>query len=111
MNRYIKQLLTILLAAGLCFSSLAQAADKEGVIRGLDLDNNRINVDVASYLLSPKLSIRNLDGGSSRLGALAVEQHVKISVDRRGTITDIWILPSQPEKRWRLGFSLEERDQ
>ena len=111
MRQYIKQLLITLLVSGLCFSSLAQAAEKEGVIRGLDLKNNKVNIDVASYPLSPTLRIRNLAGGGSSLSTLALQQHVRIITNKKGVITDIWIYPSQPEKRWRLGYGLKERDQ
>jgi len=111
MQRQMKQLLIMLLASALWLSNQVQAEELEGVIRGLDLDRGKISLEENTFQLAPKLNILNLAGGSSNPSALAVKQHVRARINQDGEVTDIRIFPSNPEKRWRLGYRPQERQQ
>ena len=110
MKQSNRPLLIALLVSTLWLSGQVQAETLEGVIWGVDQESRTINLEDNHFPLSPGVKIYNLAGGSSALRNLEKQQHVRVNINEDGTVADIWVFPSDREKRWSLGYGKHEQN-
>jgi hypothetical protein len=82
--------------------------EKRGVIRDVNLDQGWVTIDTRRFRFTIPLIVHNLAMGGDQPGALQIDRPVRFSVNRHNELAEIWVYPSDPAQRAKLGDDPEQ---
>jgi len=97
--------ITTLLAVS---ATIAASETGEGVIRGIDRNNNSLTIDEMTYSGLYTTLITGLGDGSSQLRQLQIGDPVRFELDINGKLRQLWVYPRNSEARAEHGYGSDE---
>lgn len=84
--------------------AFADAPEKRGVIRQVNLKQGWVVIDTQRLMLTEKTKIRNLAVGGNNRRALKENFPVRFSIRENFELERIWVYPTDPAARGLLGY-------